>query len=234
MCTNTEYIQKQVNINDLIYIDTCSLLDTNRLENFINNSKEYFIESNKKIRIHNAVLNELAKFRCSSTLSKKEQAEKALDIIADNKDLFIVENEDKTCCDQFADPKLLETLLKRRRVYKQLLISNDKDLTYDAYSFNNLESFYGNKINVCYLNSAGYLKMCDCVRQSYTDNSVILEPVIQEKIVEKTVTVKEKMDSGKKYVIPLITFCSGVAIGTFRKPIMNAIKGIDLRKIVCC
>lgn len=107
MCTNTEYIQKQVNINDLIYIDTCSLLDTNRLENFINNSKEYFIESNKKIRIHNAVLNELAKFRCSSTLSKKEQAEKALDIIADNKDLFIVENEDKTCCDQFADPKLI-------------------------------------------------------------------------------------------------------------------------------
>ena len=86
MCTNMEYIQKQVNINDLIYIDTCSLLNTNRLENFINNSKEYFIESNKKIRIHNAVLNELAKFRCSSTLSKKEQAEKALDIIGENKD----------------------------------------------------------------------------------------------------------------------------------------------------
>lgn len=144
MCTNTEYIKKQVSINDLIYIDTCSLLDTNRLENFINNSKEYFIESYKKIRIHNAVLNELAKFRCSSTFSKKEQAKKALDIIAKNKDLFIIENEDESCCDQFADPKLLETLLKRRIVHKQLLISNDKDLTFDAYSFNNLESFYGN------------------------------------------------------------------------------------------
>lgn len=81
MCTNTEYIKKQVSINDLIYIDTCSLLDTQRLVNFINNSKEHFIESNKKIRINNAVLNELAKFRCSSTLLKKEQSEKALDII---------------------------------------------------------------------------------------------------------------------------------------------------------
>lgn len=234
MCTNMEYIQKQVNINDLIYIDTCSLLNTNRLENFINNSKEYFIESNKKIRIHNAVLNELAKFRCSSTLSKKEQAEKALDIIGENKDLFIIENGDETCYDQFADPKLLETLLKRRRVYKQLLISNDKSLTFDAYGFNNLESFYGNKINVCYLNSEGYLKMCDCVRQNHTDDIPVTEPVIQEKIVQKTVTVKEELSPSKKYVIPFITFCAGVAVGTFRKPIVNAIKAIDWGKIVCC
>lgn len=234
MCTNTEYIKKQVSINDLIYIDTCSLLDTQRLVNFINNSKEHFIESNKKIRIHNAVLNELAKFRCSSTLLKKEQAEMALDIIGDNKDLFIIENENETCCDQFADPKLLETLLKRRRACKQLLISNDKNLTGDAYSFNNLESFYGNKISVCYLNSAGYLKMCDCVRQNLTDASNAPQPMIEEKIVEKTITVKEEMSPSKKYLIPFITFCGGVAIGTFGKPVMNAIKGIDWRKIVCC
>lgn len=234
MCTNTEYIKKQVSINDLIYIDTCSLLDTNRLENFINNSKEYFIESYKKIRIHNAVLNELAKLRCSSTFSKKEQAEKALDIIAKNKDLFIIENEDESCCDQFADPKLLETLLKHRRVYKQLLISNDKDLTFDAYSFNNLESFYGNKISVCYLNSAGYLKMCDCVRESRTNASNTPQPMIEEKIVEKTIKVKEDMNPSKKYVIPFITFCSGIVVGAFYKPIMKTVKNIDWRKMVWC
>ena len=237
MCANAEYIQKQVNINDLFYIDTCSLLDTNRLENFINNSKEYFIKSNKIIRIHNAVLNELTKFRCSSTLSKKEQAEKTLDIIGENKDLFIIEDEDETRCDQFADPRLLETLLKHMITYKQLLISNDKDLTYDAYSLNKLESFYGNKINVCYLNSAGYLKMCDCVRQGIANINGESEPsetLVKENIIRKTLTAKKDPSVIKKYGPSIITFCSGVAVGAFYKPIIETIKKIDWKKISWC
>ncbi len=224
MYNNLDYIEQQISSNELIYIDTCSLLDVVRLNNFIDSAKIIFIKNGKKIIVHYSVLEELYKLRFSANDKKRNNASEALDIIFDNSDLFVIESNPDTEKDTecFADMKLLSTLFERRRNHKQLLISNDHALTSDAFNFNNLASVSGNRINVCYLNHFGKMNVCDCVKEkkkkidsNQTDiqikapNTVEQEPKV---IVEKDI-IKEETSALKKYGIPALTFIFGSLLG---------------------
>lgn len=224
MYNNLDYIKQQISSNELIYIDTCSLLDVVRLNNFIDSAKIIFIENGKKIIIHYSVLEELYKLRFSSNEKKRNNASEALGIIFDNSGLFIIESnpdiDKETEC--FADMKLLSTLFERRRNHKQLLISNDHALTSDAFNFNNLASVSGNRINVCYLNHFGNMNVCDCVKESKKEvnstktnlqienaSTIEKEPKV---IIEKEI-IKEETSRLKKYGIPALTFIFGSLLG---------------------
>lgn len=233
MCNSLDYTKKQIQLNDRIYIDTCSILNTDRFEKFLETSRNVFLTHNKMLHITNAVMSEIEKHAYSDNLAKKENAEKALSIIAKNEDIFFIENDRRDDCEPFADPEIFETLLKGRN-HSQLLISNDRNLTSDVYKLNFMDSFHSNRINVCYLNFYGQLKMCDCVRQNIADTNSESETVVKEKIIRKTVMVKKEVSAAKKYGLPLITFCSGAVLGAFYKPIMETVKNIDWRKMVWC
>ena len=58
----------------------------------------------------------------------------------------------------FADSELLSRLTKEKTEFSQLLITNDKKLSVDAYSLNNLNSCLGKKISVCYISKNGLLQ----------------------------------------------------------------------------
>lgn len=226
MCTNNEYIKQQIETNELIYIDTCSLLDIDRLNNFLKGVRTILIENKKKIIVHYSVLEELYKFRFASNEVKRNQANDAIDIILNNSDIFIIESNpninNETEC--FADLKLLTTLFERRRNHKQLLISNDNALTTDAFNFNSIESVRGNRINVCYLNHYGNMNRCKCVKEK-TDRKLQLknsDDITEEpKIIVEKEVVKEELPTLKKYGIPTISLLVGGFLGCIATTLLN-------------
>lgn len=228
MCTNLEYIAKQLGSNELIYIDTCSLMDSERLLRFIENAKPVFLKKKKKIIVHHSVMDEIFKFEYYYSGHVNEQAHTAREIIMKNLDLFQIQSNDDKAGDNsecFADKELLRVLFENRSNHTQLLISNDHALTADAYNFNNVESVKGNRINVCYLNSYGQMNMCSCAKQlNNTVTDVKEKPVTEEKIQEvpdvqvvanKAPAQPAEMpaNSGssafKKYIFPGIAFIAG-------------------------
>ena len=245
MCTNLEYIRKQIEANEIIYIDTCSLMDISRLMMFIEHAKPLFLEYKKKITIHYSVMEEIFKFEICSNEIKRNQAHSARMIILDNSDLFDIqsnENEwDNSQC--FADKELLSTLFENRVSHRQLLISNDHSLTTDAFNFNRFGSVRGNKINVCYLNSLGAMHMCDCVKQratttntskenSTTEEKAVSEEKIQEKPNVQVAANKAPAQSAEipensgssaftKYIFPSIAFIAGGFAREYAVPVIR-------------
>ena len=133
---------------------------------------------------------ELAKHQLSSDEDKQTSAIEALNLVKTNNDIFKVErlNNDASNGENFADPKILTVILEKRRNIPQLLISNDQRLTSDAYKFNDIESFYGNKVSVCYIGANGDMNMCDCVKSKPTKEQP--EIIYKDRIIEKE-AVKE-------------------------------------------
>lgn len=206
MCTNLEYIRKQIEANEIIYIDTCSLMDISRLMMFIEHAKPLFLEYKKKITIHYSVMEEIFKFEICSNEIKRNQAHSARMIILDNSDLFDIqsnENEwDNSQC--FADKELLSTLFENRISHRQLLISNDHSLTTDAFNFNRFGSVRGNKINVCYLNSLGAMHMCDCVKQRTTTTNTSKENNTTEEKTASEEKIQENIMYNSLQIMPLL------------------------------
>ena len=51
--TNIEYVNALLSINDVIYIDTSSLMNVQELRMFLDSYQQYFIKHNKKkLRTH--------------------------------------------------------------------------------------------------------------------------------------------------------------------------------------
>lgn len=190
MTTNLDYITKQIQNNQIIWIDTCTMMYIQRFELFIKNVRPVLLESNKKIQIPDCVMAELAKHQLSSDEYKQTSAIEALNLVKTNNDIFKVErlNNDASNGENFADPKILTVILEKRRNIPQLLISNDQRLTSDAYKFNDIESFYGNKVSVCYIGANGDMNMCDCVKSKPTKEQP--EIIYKDRIIEKE-AVKE-------------------------------------------
>lgn len=206
MTTNLDYITKQIQNNQIIWIDTCTMMYIQRFELFIKNVRPVLLESNKKIKIPDCVMAELAKHQLSFDEYKQASATEALSLIKANNDIFKVEHLDNDASngENFADPKILTVILEKRRNIPQLLISNDQRLTSDAYKFNDLESFYGSKVSVCYIGSNGDMNMCDCVKaKTFKEQPVI---IYKDRVVEKEVPRDKKfMES---YGLPV-----GITIG---------------------
>ena len=143
--------------------------------------------SGKKLYVHNAVYKELARHLGSGNPYKVKLALTAIELIVQNKDIFVVEATpltDEEIEQAFADPQLLSDITLNRMNSRQLLISNDNKLCSDAFDLNRLESCHGRKVYVCYISWAGELNCCECARAK-------TEPASFETInVEPSIPVK--------------------------------------------
>lgn len=207
MC-NYDYLKQEVENNDLLYVDSCSTMEHEGFRSFISNIKELLVINNKKIKIIAEVYCELIKHSCSSNIYKQQSALNALAVIKENSDVFEIECEKEANIDDtFADPKLLAHLLNNIASQKQLLITNDRKLSSDAYNFNNLNSINGRKIHVCYINRNGDMLKCNCVNTSFEDKTDLNQ--IKESQVIKTVTYKPSFF--EKFILPsLIGITAGI------------------------
>ena len=150
--TKTEYIEKMIDSCELIYIDTASLMDVDRAEQFIDGCADILRNHSRKIIVPLAVCQELVRHLGSETSAKSDLALRAWDLIVRNRDIFQVENKTMTeeeIAKAFADANLLSELTLHKKDFSQLLITNDKKLSNDAFALNQQQSCRGYRINVC-------------------------------------------------------------------------------------
>lgn len=173
--TNSQYTEKTLASVQRILVDTSTLM-TSGFQRFISNNKELLVTGNQKIIVPKAVYTELARHMGSEDAEKCDRAMAAVDLLALNKDVFQVESvplSEDEIVHAFADAQLLSELTLHRSAYNQLLITNDRKLSCDAFDLNQQQSCKGRKVLVCYINWCGELQCCDCARLS------------AEKVVEK-------------------------------------------------
>lgn len=172
--TNAQYIEKTVCSVERILVDTSTLM-TQGFQQFIINNKELFSSSNKKIIVPKAVYTELARHMDSTDSNKSNLAMAAVELMALNRDIFLVESASLTkeeIAHTFADAQLLSELTLHRSDVNQLLITNDRKLSCDAFDLNLQQSCKGGKVLVCYINWCGEMQCCECARYNNTYKSV--------------------------------------------------------------
>ena len=174
--TNTQYIEKILASVERIIVDTSTIM-TRGFQQFIINNRERLLAVEKKIIVPKAVYSELARHVESENPEKSGLAMAAVELLALNKAIFQVENEALTeeTAHAFADAQLLADLTIHRSDCNQLLITNDRKLSCDAYDLNQQQSCKGCRVLVCYINGCGELQCCDCARP--TADRVTKEPV---------------------------------------------------------
>lgn len=180
--TNSQYTEKTLASVQRILVDTSTLM-TSAFQQFINNSKELLITDNQKIIVPRAVYTELACHMGSADVEKCNRAMAAVDLLSLNKDIFQVESvplSEYEIAHAFADAQLLSELTLHRSDCSQLLITNDRKLSCDAFDLNQQQSCKGRKVFVCYINGRGELQCCDCARPS------------ADQVVEKQVSCNPK------------------------------------------
>lgn len=225
----SSYTISQIETADKIYIDTSALMNSEELEVLINRIKNQLMQDENKIFVSRAVCLELARHLESTDEKKQQLALDAFEVLAANQEIFELENRDLSTadiCKAFADAELLAKLTENRPEYKQLLITNDKRLGYDAYDLNNLESCKGYQIRVCYINHAGNLHACE---QPYHAVRQIVQPetkeIVKEVIKEvKVIEPQKKEQKGLKRVKTVALLTAGYLLGTYQKNIIRYIK----------
>lgn len=164
--TNSEYVEKTLHSVDRILVDTCSLMSPS-FQSFIDNNRDLFLSAKKRILVPHAVYAELGRNMTSNIKSKSERALTANMILASNPDIFEVQSSPLTEDDlakAFADAELLRELTSNKRYDCQLLITNDQNLSSDAFNLNTQRSCKGKKVFVCYVDPNGNLQCSDCAR----------------------------------------------------------------------
>lgn len=165
--TNTDYLTAMVQTNERIFIDTASIMNAEWFQQFVENAAPVFQAAHKRITIATAVRSELCRHMDSPDIRKQEDALAALNIISQHKDLFDTVGgrlDDEEIAKAFADAELLAELIIFKKEGNQLLITNDRKLSCDAFELNQQQSNHGYRINVCCINRFGFLQMCDCVK----------------------------------------------------------------------
>ena len=145
MDTNRQYSERIFSSVERIVIDTSALMDDGFLA-FIQNDREILCDGQKKIVVPVEVYAELTRHLLSNDNKKCSEAQRAVEIIKQNRDIFDVEAKrltDEDLSYAFADRQILSELTLHKSDYNQLLISNDKGLTSDAFDLNQLKSYKG-------------------------------------------------------------------------------------------
>lgn len=162
--TNAQYVEKVITSVDRILVDTSTLM-TRRFQQFINNNRERFLSGDKRIIVPKSVYTELARHLVSEDSEKSAYAMSAVELLAINEDIFHVESAPLTeeeIAHAFADAQLLSELTLYKSDFNQLLITNDRKLSCDAFELNQQQSCRGHRIWVCYINWCGELQCCEC------------------------------------------------------------------------
>lgn len=206
---NDYYVNELGKVNKERYIDTSVVMKPRRLNKFIVKAKEELIKNNIKIIVSKPVVCELIKHTLGDDKDKKELAAEGLDILNNNKDIFIFEDEiDGDFKKTFADKELLATLMNNRSSKSQMLITNDRELANDANKINDMKSVSGGYVYVCYLDQDGELQKSDTeeVEQIVEETpSVVAEP----STIEYSNASKTFKKIGYYTLFGTICFCLG-------------------------
>lgn len=195
--TNTQYIEKVLASVERILVDTSTLM-TPGFQHFIQNNKVRLLNTGKTIMVPKAVYTELARHMDSATPEKCELAMAAVELLALNKDIFQVESAPLTedeIAHAFADAQLLSELTLHRSDYSQLLITNDRKLSCDAFDLNQQQSCKGRRVLVCYINWLGELQCCECARPTNDRSESEPELVAPEKVTETVIETNAPKDA---------------------------------------
>ena len=202
--TNIEYVNALLCSNDVIY------MNVQELRKFLDSYQQCFIKHNKKIIVTREVCLEIVKHLSSKIESKQFKAQRVIDLFKEFRDVFIFEDQNLNNLDAekaFADSELLSRLTKGKTEFSQLLITNDKKLSVDAYSLNNLNSCFGEKISVCYISRNGLLHKGETEFGNHVvneNNGIEPENSTEEQIVS---TISEEFKS------KLLFSAAGIVIG---------------------
>ena len=228
--TNQEYLQRVIKSSDRIYIDTATLMESEWMKLFLLNCKEILRNEDKKIIVHKAVCLELARLLETKEVRKVKDALAVIEILLQYQDIFEVQNDEMTeqeVYSAFADGQLLSELTINKREGRQLLITNDRKLSRDAFNLNDQESYKGYRILVCYLNKYGELNKCQCVKEQVfqgeqdeddirqTKDSIVVDVIENKREVAVENTVGEKREhtySWKAVVLTVASFATGFIV----------------------
>lgn len=186
--TNREYVEDLLALNEKIYIDTSSLMNDTELGRFLVQYQDIFEALNKKIIVTREVCLEIVRHLSSKNIEKQEKAKSVILLFKNYSNLFIFEDKDlkqSEVSSAFADSELLSRITKDKSKHSQLLITNDKNLSVDAYKLNKLYSCKGKKIMVCFIDNLGQLNKGKTGFEPNLNTLVIEQKTPEEQVEEQ-------------------------------------------------
>lgn len=186
--TNREYVEDLLALNEKIYIDTSSLMNDTELGRFLVQYQDIFEALNKKIIVTREVCLEIVRHLSSKNIEKQEKAKSVILLFKNYSNLFIFEDKDlkqSEVSSAFADSELLSRITKDKSKHSQLLITNDKNLSVDAYKLNKLYSCKGKKIMVCFIDNLGQLNKGKTGFETNLNTLVIEQKTPEEQVGEQ-------------------------------------------------
>ena len=186
--TNREYVKDLLALNEKIYIDTSSLTNDTELGRFLVQYQDIFEALNKKIIVTREVCLEIVRHLSSKNIEKQEKAKSVILLFKNYSNLFIFEDKDlkqSEVSSAFADSELLSRITKDKSKHSQLLITNDKNLSVDAYKLNKLYSCKGKKIMVCFIDNLGQLNKGKTGFETNLNTLVIEQKTPEEQVEEQ-------------------------------------------------
>lgn len=186
--TNREYVEDLLALNEKIYIDTSSLMNDTELGRFLVQYQDIFGSLDKKIIVTREVCLEIVRHLSSKNIEKQEKAKSVILLFKNYSNLFIFEDKDlkqSEVSSAFADSELLSRITKDKSKHSQLLITNDKNLSVDAYKLNKLYSCKGKKIMVCFIDNLGQLNKGKTGFETNPNTLVIEQKTAEEQVEEQ-------------------------------------------------
>lgn len=186
--TNREYVKDLLALNEKIYIDTSSLMNDTELGRFLVQYQDIFEALNKKIIVTREVCLEIVRHLSSKNIEKQEKAKSVILLFKNYSNVFIFEDKDlkqSEVSSAFADSELLSRITKDKSKHSQLLITNDKNLSVDAYKLNKLYSCKGKKIMVCFIDNLGQLNKGKTGFETNLNTLVIEQKNPEEQVEEQ-------------------------------------------------
>ena len=186
--TNREYVEDLLALNEKIYIDTSSLMNDTELGRFLVQYQDIFEALNKKIIVTREVCLEIVRHLSLKNIEKQEKAKSVILLFKNYSNLFIFEDKDlkqSEVSSAFADSELLSRITKDKSKHSQLLITNDKNLSVDAYKLNKLYSCKGKKIMVCFIDNLGQLNKGKTGFETNLNTLVIEQKTPEDQVEEQ-------------------------------------------------
>ena len=213
--TNREYVEDLLALNEKIYIDTSSLMNDTELGRFLVQYQDIFEALNKKIIVTREVCLEIVRHLSSKNIEKQEKAKSVILLFKNYSNLFIFEDKDlkqSEVSSAFADSELLSRITKDKSKHSQLLITNDKNLSVDAYKLNKLYSCKGKKIMVCFIDNLGQLNKGKTGFETNL-NTLFIEQKNPEEQVEEQNNNQEESKIFQKIILGGCLLSVGFVIG---------------------
>ena len=213
--TNREYVEDLLALNEKIYIDTSSLMNDTELGRFLVQYQDIFEALNKKIIVTREVCLEIVRHLSSKNNEKQEKAKSVILLFKNYSNLFIFEDKDlkqSEVSSAFADSELLSRITKDKSKHSQLLITNDKNLSVDAYKLNKLYSCKGKKIMVCFIDNLGQLNKGKTGFETNL-NTLVIEQKTPEDQVEEQNNNQEESKIFQKIILGGCLLSVGFVIG---------------------